>query len=603
MAKERAEIADEHKWNVASLYPSLEAWEKGFKALAKEKIQGVRFPEIQKFQGKMGESPDLLAKLLKAAFELERNIVKLYTYAHLRHDEDVVHDVHKNAYDRISLLYYEYDNETSWIQPELLQLDETTFQMYLKAPELKDYQIYLKKVYALKPHTLSSDKEALLALAGKALQTSQKAFSLLNDADLKFPQIETATGEKKDLSYGSYLLYMQSKDRTLRKNAFVELHKQYQQFENTICELINGQVQNHIFIAKARHYPSALHASLTPHQIDVDVYHNLIKTVRENIGNLHRYIKLRKKLLGVDQLHCHDLHVSLLPEFEKKYTFDEAKAAILESVSVMGRNYQATLEKGLGEERWVDLFENKRKRSGAYSSGCYDSIPFILMNFHGTLRDVMTLSHEAGHSMHSYLSNHSQPYQYSHYPIFLAEIASTFHEDLLFRYFVEKASSRQEKCYFLNQKIDDIRATLFRQTQFAEFELKLHVLGEQGIPLTPTTLKEAYRQLNIDYYGPDLTADPEIDVEFLRIPHFYYNFYVYQYATGISAASALVQHVLTEGESARDAYIKFLSSGSSKYPLELLQEAGVDMHSKEPIEKLLHRFNGFVTELEKEMQC
>ncbi|WP_420422678.1 oligoendopeptidase F [Simkania sp.] len=511
--------------------------------------------------------------------------------------------MHKNAYDRISLLYYEYDNETSWIQPELLQLDDVTFQTYLKAPELKDYQVYLNKVYALKPHTLSSDKEALLSLAGKALQTPQKAFSLLNDADLKFPQIETETGEKKDLSYGSCLLYMQSKDRTLRKNAFVELHKQYEQLENTICELINGQVQNHIFMAKARHYPSALHAALTPHQIDIDVYHNLINTVRENIGCLHRYIKLRKKLLGVDQLHCHDLHVSLVPEFEKKYTFDEAKTAILESVSVMGSDYQAALEKGLGEERWVDLFENKRKRSGAYSSGCYDSIPFILMNFHGTLRDVMTLSHEAGHSMHSYLSNHGQPYQYSHYPIFLAEIASTFHEDLLFRYFVEKASSHQEKCYFLNQKIDDIRSTLFRQTQFAEFELKLHVLAEQGIPLTPTTLKEAYRQLNIDYYGPDLTADPEIDVEFLRIPHFYYNFYVYQYATGISAASALVQRVLAEGESARDAYTKFLSSGSSKYPLELLQEAGVEMHSKEPIEKLLNRFDGFVTDLEKEMQC
>lgn len=601
MAKERTEIADEYKWNVASLFPTLEAWEQGYKALAKEKVQGKRFPEIHRFQGEMQEGPAQLAELLKAAFELERSIVKLYTYAHLRHDEDVVHDTHKNAYDRISLLYYEYDNETSWIQPELLQLDDATFQKYLKAPELKGYHVYLEKVYALKPHTLTSDKEALLSLAGKALETPQKAFSLLNDADLKFPQIETEKGEKKDLSYGSYLLYMQSKDRTLRKNAFVELHKQYEKFENTICELISGQVQKYHFLAKARNYPSDLHAALTPHQIDTDVYHNLINTVRENIGCLHRYVKLRKKLLGVDQLHCHDLHVSLVPEFEKKYTFEEAKAAILESVSVMGPEYQAALERGLGKERWVDLYENERKRSGAYSSGCYDSVPFILMNFHGTLRDVMTLSHEAGHSMHSYLSNKGQPYQYSHYPIFLAEIASTFHEDLLFRHLIKGASSHQEKCYFLNQKIDDIRATLFRQTQFAEFELKLHVLVEQRIPLTPTTLKEAYRQINIDYYGPDLTADPEIDVEFLRIPHFYYNFYVYQYATGISAASALVERVLDEGDTARDAYAKFLSSGSSKYPLELLQEAGVNMHNKEPVEKLLRRFDGFVTELEKEM--
>jgi len=603
MAKERKEIADEHKWNVESLYSSLDAWEEGYKSLAREKQQGIRFPTVKKYQGKIHESPQKLAELLKHAFELERTIVKLYTYAHLRHDEDVVHDQHKSAHDRISLLYYEYDNETSWIQPELLQLDEETFQKYLKAPELRDYHVYLKKVYALKPYTLTSDKEALLSLAGKALETPQKAFSLLNDADLKFAKIKTDKGEEKDLTYGSYLLYMQSKDRTLRKNAFVELHNQYEKFENTICELISGQVQTHIFKAKARNYPSALHASLTPHQIDVEVYHNLIGTVRENISSLHRYIGIRKKLLGVESLHCHDLHVSLVPEFEKKYTYEEAKKAILESVAIMGPEYQQALEKGLGEERWVDLYENERKRSGAYSSGCYDSSPYILMNFHGTLRDVMTLSHEAGHSMHSYLSNKNQPYQYSHYPIFLAEIASTFHEDLLFRYLIEKASSHQEKCYFLNQKIDDIRSTLFRQTQFAEFELKLHLLAEQGIPLTPTTLKEAYRQLNIDYYGPELTADPEIDVEFLRIPHFYYNFYVYQYATGISAASALVEKVLDEGASARDAYIKFLSSGSSQYPLDLLKEAGVDMRSKESIERLLRRFDGFVIELENEMKC
>lgn len=601
MAKKREQIAPESKWNVESLYPNLEAWENDYQALAQDKVDGVRFPKLAQFKGSIGESPEKLAQLLKESFHLERSIVKLYTYAHLRHDEDVVNDVHKNAYDRISLLYYDYDNESSWIQPEMLQLDEATFQNYLKAPILKDFQVFLGKVYALKPYTLSSDKEALLALSGKALQTPQKAFSLLNDADLKFPQIETEKGEKKDLTYGSYLLYLQSKDRTLRKNAFVTLHQQYEKFENTICELINGQVQSHVFLAKARGYPSSLHAALTPHQIDPAVYHNLIATVREKMGCLHRYMHLRKKIMGVEHLHCHDLHVSLVDEFEKKYAYEEAKDFILQSVAIMGPKYQEALEKGLGKERWVDLYENENKRSGAYSSGCFDSVPFILMNFHGTLRDVMTLSHEAGHSMHSYLTNQKQPYQYSHYSIFLAEIASTFHEDLLFRFLLDRASSHDEKCYILNQKIDDIRATLFRQTQFAEFELKLHELAEQGVPLTPTSLKEAYRQLNIDYYGPALTVDPEIDVEFLRIPHFYYNFYVYQYATGISAASAFTAKVLEEGDAARDAYVRFLSSGASKYPLELLTEAGVDMREKAPIEKLLERFDGLVAQLEKEI--
>lgn len=601
MAQERSEIADEHKWNVEALYKDLATWNKEFNDLAGEKKEGCRFPEIKKMKGSISEGAEKLVKLLEISFKIERSIMKLYTYAHLRHDEDVVNDKHKNAYDRISLLYHEYDNETSWIQPEILQLDDVKFQNYLKATELKDYHVYLQKIYELKPHTLSEDKEALLSLAGKALETPQKAFSLLNDADLKFPDIDSGEGEKKALSYGSYLLYMQSKDRSLRKNAFTKLHQEYEKFENTICELINGQVQKYTFLAKARNYPSSLHAALHPHQIDPKVYHNLIQTVRENISSLHRYMHLRKKLLGVDELHFYDLHVSLVPEFEKKYSFEEAKDYILQSISGMGAEYQKILEKGFGTEKWVDLYENNRKRSGAYSSGCYDSSPYILMNFHGTLRDVMTLSHEAGHSMHSYHSNKGQLYQYSQYPIFLAEIASTFHEDLLFRFLYEKASSHKEKCYFLNQKIDDIRATLFRQTQFAEFEIKLHSLVEQGTPLTPATLKEAYRQLNIDYYGPALTIDPEIDVEFLRIPHFYYNFYVYQYATGISAASTLVEQVLSDGDVARDAYLKFLSSGSSKYPLDLLKDVGVDMQTKEPIVKLLKRFDGFVAQLEKEM--
>lgn len=601
MTKKRSEIPKEYKWNVESLYPSLEAWESKYQLLAREKIQNVRFPEIAKMRGKISEGPEKLAELLNRLFDLNRSIDKLYTYAHLRHDEDVVNDRHKNAYDRISLLFYEYNNETSWINPEILQLDKVTFERYLEANVLKDYREFLKKIYALKPYTLSADQEALITLSERALKTPKKAFGLLNNADLTFPQVETETGEKKELTYGSYLLYLQSKDRTLRKNTLLTLHRQYKAFENTICELINGHVQKCLFLAKARGYPSSLHAALIPHQIDPLVYHNLIASVRENISSLHRYMSLRKKLMKVKTLHCYDLHVSLVPTFEKTYTFEEAKESILKSVAVMGTDYQKILEKGLGEERWVDLYENTCKRSGAYSSGCYDSFPYILMNFHGTLRDVMTLSHEAGHSMHSYFTHKKQPYQYSNYSIFLAEVASTFHEDLLFRFLMKETLSPEERLYILNQKIDDIRATLFRQTQFAEFELKLHSLAEQGVPLTPASLKMIYRELNHDYYGPDLVIDSEIEVEFLRIPHFYSNFYVYQYATGISAASALVETVLNEGDRARDAYLKFLSSGSSQYPLDLLKEAGVDMRSGEVVKQLLNRFDQLVTQLETEM--
>jgi len=603
MAKKRNEVEKQDKWNVENLFLNLEAWEQAFQGLTKGKTESKRWPELAKYQEKLGEGAKTLSTLLKKTFNIERELMKLYTYAHLRHDEDVAYEPHKDIFDRISLLYFDFQNETSWVQPEILQLPEATFEDYLKDAALKDHSIYLQKISALKPYTLTVDKEHLISLAGKALETPEKAFGVFNNADLKFGTIEDEKGKTKELTHGTYGLYLQSKDRTLRKNATLQLHQKYGEFENTVAELINGQVQHHVFEAKARHYPSCLHAALTPHQIPVEVYHNLIATVRKNLSVLHRYVSLRKKHLGVDRLHFHDLYVSLVPDFEKHYSFAEAEQLVLTSIQPLGDAYHQTLKKGLEEELWVDRFENERKRSGAYSSGCYDSFPYILMNFQGTLRDVMTLAHEAGHSMHSYHSNHNQPYEYSHYPIFVAEVASTFNEELLFRTLLEKAVSKEERCYLLNQKIDDIRATLFRQTQFAEFELHLHTLAEKGVPLTATSLKTAYRKLNEDYYGPDLFIDPEIDVECLRIPHFYYNFYVYQYATGISAAYALVEHLMKEGEAARKDYLQFLSSGSSRYPVDLLKMAGVDMGESAPIQTLIDRFAALIEEFESEFSA
>lgn len=600
MAKERKEVEIDDQWDVASLYPSLEAWKEDFSELTKDRTEKGCWPHLGSYQGKIGEDSGKLTSLLNDTLEIERRLYKLYTYAHLRHDEDVSNETYKEVYDKISLLYYDFQNETSWVQPEILQLPEETLETYLKDAKLESHHIYLKKLSVLKPHTLSADKEHLLSLAGKALQAPQKTFGVFNNADLKFGMIEDEKGQEVELTHGSYGLYLQSKDRTLRKNAVLGLHRRFQEFENTVSELLNGQVQTDVFEAKARHYSSSLDAALTPHQIDPEVYHNLIATVRKNLPVLHRYVSLRKKFLGYEKLHFYDLYVSLIPKFEKHYSYPEAVQLVLDAVKPLGNEYHQILAKGLGEERWVDRYENARKRSGAYSSGCYDSIPYILMNYNGTLRDVMTLAHEAGHSVHSHYSNQHQPFQYSNYPIFVAEVASTFNEELLFRHLMENAATPEERCYLLNQKIDDIRATLFRQTQFAEFELMTHTLAEKGVPLTAASLKEIYRKLNEDYYGPDLVIDPEIEVEFLRIPHFYTSFYVYQYATGISAANALVERLMKEGDKAREDYLKFLSSGSSKYPVELLEIAGVNMRESTPIQTLIDRFSELVNEFEDE---
>lgn len=603
MAKERKEVSAKDTWDVDSLYPNFEAWEKDFEELTKNKSSEMRWPHIAEYQGKIGENSSHLSGLLNETNQIARRLSKLYTYAHLRHDEDVANEKHKDAYDRISLLYFDFQNETSWVQPEILQLPEETFHSYLKDKTLADHHIHLEKLSALKPHTLTSDKEHLLSLSGKALDTSEKAFSILNNAEIPLGTAKDEKGKEHEITHGSYGLCLQSNDRTLRKNMGIQYHTAFKNFENTLAQLLNGQVQAHIFEAKARSYPSALHAALTPHQIDVEVYHNLVSAVRENLSALHKYIALRKKLLGVDTYHFYDQYVSLVPNFEREYSYSEGVDLVLEAVKPLGKDYHEVLTKGLGPERWVDRYENARKKSGAYSSGCYDSVPYILMNYKGILRDVFTLAHEAGHSVHSYHSNKGQPFQYAHYPIFVAEVASTFNEELLFRYLMERAESPQEKCYLLNQKLDDIRATLFRQTQFAEFELTMHEYGEKGIPLTAATLKEAYHQLNSAYYGKDFTNDQILDAECFRIPHFYYNFYVYQYATGISAANALVERLVSEGETAQKDYLNFLSSGSSRYPVDLLEMAGVNMREKEPIEKLIHRFSSLVDQFEKEIKA
>lgn len=598
MAKERSEVAKEDCWNVEALYPNLEAWEKEYRE-AGLNVEKPTWPKITQYQGKLAESPQTFKNALEEILNTGRKLSALYTYAHLRHDENITDEKHKAAYKKIVNCLTEFGFACAWFEPELLSLPDDVIQKAMNSKELKDYKFHIEKIVRIKKHMLSKEQEELLAMAGNALQAPHRAFSAINDADFKFGSVEDNKGKKLDLTHASFGIFVRSHDRALRKNAFTQMHGKYHSYQNTLCELLNGETQGHVFNARARNFSSCLEAALFPKNIDTKVYHSLIQAVSENIHALHRYIALREKVLGIGQLHLYDMHVPLTSEIDIKMSYKEAEDIVIESVKPLGSEYQEILQKGLKEQRWADRYENKGKRSGAYSSGCFDSMPYILMNYKELLRDVFTLAHEAGHSMHSYYSHKNQLYQYSDYPIFLAEVASTFNEELLMRLLLQQAASKAEKIYLINQKIEDIRGTLFRQTMFAEFELFLHEMAEKNVPLTPELLNKKYHELNAKYFGPNVALDAEGDSEWARIPHFYYNFYVFQYATGISAALALADRVVNGGEKERDQYLSFLKAGSSKYPIDILIDAGVDMRTPEPVTSAIHKFDTLVTELEK----
>ncbi len=598
MLKERAVVDPIDCWNVEMLYPNAEEWERAFNN-AFGSTSGTRWPALAAYKGRLGESAELLKAALDQLMAIDRQLSKLYTYAHLRHDEDIVNDVFKSAHASITNILHEFSQEAAWFDPELLSLSDQRIAQYLEDPVLADYRFHIEKIVRLKKHTLTPDKEELMALAGPALQSAHKAFSSMNDADFVFGSVLNGAGEEKSLTHGLYSLYMRDQDRVLRKNAFTAYHQKYIDFENTMCELITGLVQKHRFNARGRNYQTCLDAALFAHNIDGSVYHALIEAVHAGISSLHSYAALRKKVLGVETLHLYDMYVPLIKQMEVNIPYKEAEELIIASVAPLGESYRNALQKGLQEQRWVDRYENKNKRSGAYSSGCFDSCPYILMNYKGLLKDAFTLAHEAGHSMHSLLTRSHQPYQYADYSIFVAEVASTFNEELLMQLLLERAKTKEEKIYLINQKVEDIRTTLFRQTMFAEFELRLHALVEKGTPLTPRLLKEEYRQLNAFYFGSEVCIDHEAEIEWARIPHFYYNFYVYQYATGISASLALAERVRQGGDAEREAYLSFLKGGSTKYPIEMLKMAGVDMRSPEPVKKAIAQFAQLVGELER----
>lgn len=602
--KERNEVTQENYWNVQAMYPSFQDWEKDFSQFfPPEKLKAdIKWPDLHQYKGQLKNGDEILKQVLELIFQINRKIEFLYTYAHLRHDEDIVNDAHKAAIQRITTVAFEFQKELAWFEPEILSLPQDILDRYLNSSLLAPYQFYLKKIVRLKPHTLSVEQEELLALAGKSLETAPRAFSAYNNADIKFGTIKNDKGEDKELSHGLYNLYIRDQDRTLRKNAFKGLSSKFFDLENTLSELISGLVESHIFSARARKYDNCLHAALFPKDVPLSVYYSLIKAVREGLKSLHRYVDLRKRILKLDEIHLYDMYVPLVPAVDIKMSYEEAEELTIQSSSALGSEYQQILTKGLRQDKWVDRFENRNKRSGAYSSGCYDSYPYILMNFRGILKDTFTLAHEAGHSMHSFLSNHNQPYHYASYPIFVAEVASTFNEELLMHLLINRAQTKEEKAFLINEKIEDIRGTLFRQTMFAEYELKIHQMAESGIPLTPTLLKDEYRKLNEDYFGKEAFIDQEIQIEWARIPHFYYNFYVYQYATGISAALSLAEKILNGTEQQKKetqtAYLNFLKSGGSKFPIDLLKTAGVDVTSNEPVNAAIRTFDSLITQLE-----
>lgn len=599
----REQIPSGDRWDVEAIYPSWDQWEADVCSWGREG-QKIHWPEIEAFREDWSATPHRFREFLDLMFKIDRSLSKLYTYAHLRHDEDVGDDRAKGAYMRMMTLLYAFKQETAWVEPEILQLPEEQWLELIESEVLNEYRIHLDRIVRWKPHTLSAREEHLLALSGNALETAQKAFGALNNADMKFPPVVDSQGQSRELTHGKYGLYLRDQDRKVREGAFKNLHQVFSSHENTLCELLNGQIQRHLFGARARHFSSCLEAALFPYRIDTSVYTSLIEAVRRHLPSLHRYVALRKKVIGLPELHLYDLQVPLVRDVSMKFSYEEACEHIIASVAILGPEYQKALQKGLTEERWVDRYENQRKRSGAYSSGCYDTAPYILMNYHGSYNDLMTLTHEAGHSMHSLYANQSQPYHYAQYSIFVAEVASTFHEELLFRHLLAHYTKPEEQTFLINQKIDDTRATLIRQTLFAEFELRLHEWAERGVPFTPSLLKEEYLRLNREYFGAEVSLDKEVEIEWARIPHFYYNFYVYQYATGISAAHALAEQVFSEAcekgaqhAGARERYLQFLSGGSRLYPLDLLKAAGVDMTKPEPIEMAMRRFDNLVTQL------
>ncbi len=589
----RSEIKVEDTWKLEDIFASDDAWEKEF-----EEVKAL-IPQMEKFKGKLGESAQTLYDALQEQDELTMRVSKLYTYAHMRYDQDTTNSFYQGLNDRIKTLYTQIASALSYVTPEILSIEESKIKQYMaEHKELKLYAHALDEITRERPHILSESEEALLAQASEVLGSSSNTFGMLNNADLEFPSIKDENGEEVEITHGRYIRFLESSDRRVREEAFKAVYETYGKFKNTFASTLSGTVKKDNFSARVRHYNSARHSALSTNNIPEEVYDNLVKTVNDNLHLLHRYIDLRKKVLGIEELHMYDLYTPLVKDVKMEVTYEEAKDYILKGLKPLGEDYLNVLKEGF-ENRWVDVHENKGKRSGAYSSGTYGTNPYILMNWQDNVNNLFTLAHEFGHSVHSYYTRKTQPYPYGDYSIFVAEVASTCNEALLNDYLLKTIDDEKQRLYLLNHYLEGFRGTVFRQTMFAEFEHDVHVRAQNGEPLTPELLTKLYYDLNKKYFGDNLVIDEEIGLEWARIPHFYYNYYVYQYATGFSAAAALSKQILEEGDPAVERYVGFLKSGSSDYPIEVLKKAGVDMTTSQPIEEALAVFEEKLTEMER----
>lgn len=589
----RKEIEVAFTWAIEDLYQSDEKWQEEYEALQK------LLKEAAQYQGRLSKSADLLFDFLKLSDDIGKMLERVYVYANQKYHEDTTNAVYQDLSNKANVLEVQVSSALSFATPELLSIPEETIdQFYRDNDELKLYDFYIKDMIRQKPHVLSKEMESLLADAGEIADSAENIFSMFNNADIKFPEIKDEKGENIRITHGNFVKFLESDDRRVRQDAFKGVYDTFNNFRNTLAAAFSSNVKQESFFAKAKKYSSTLEKALNSGNIPSEVYTNLITAVHENMGLMYRYVKLRKKILGLSELHMYDLYTPLVSDIKMEVTFEEAKKIVAEGLAPMGKEYLKILKEGY-DHRWIDVYENENKRSGAYSWGAFGTHPYVLLNYNGTLDNVFTLAHEMGHAIHSYYSDQTQPYPYAGYKIFVAEVASTCNESLLINHMLETSKDKKIKAYLINHFLDKFKGTLFRQTMFAEFEMITHKMVEDGESLTADTLCKVYHDLNVLYFGDEIVIDPEIDMEWARIPHFYNAFYVYQYATGYSAAIALSERILKEGKPAVDDYIRFLSSGSSNYPIELLKAAGVDMSTKEPVNQALSLFSKLLDQLEE----
>ena len=589
----RAEIPESDKWDLTHLFSDVNKWQEDFACLQR------KYPKFEQWKGRVGESAQTLSAVLEFEKSLELKMERIYHFASLQAAEDSTNNEYLARIGQVQNLHTRVSEAAAFVVPEILAIDDEQFAKFVTDPLLNDWRIKLHKIRRMRPHVLSAPEERLLALSNVALSGYDDTFSQLTDVDMKFGVLVDNAGRERPLTQSSFSSFLVKRDPELRKRAFHQFYAEFRDHQYTLAASLAYSVKADVFHARARHYPSALEAALFPDDVPVAVYDGLIQSVHANLKPLFRYFDLRRRVLGLDQLHHYDTYVPLIPEIETRFTFNEAVGMVLDAFAPLGKEYVDVLTEGLGSRRWCDRYENKGKRSGAFSSGSYAAPPYILMNYkQDVFADVYTLAHEAGHSMHSWFSQNSQLFQDYEYPIFLAEVASTFNEELLTHHLLQTTSDPKMRAYIINRQIDDLRGTLFRQTMFTEFEKIIHAIEESGDALTLDVFKSEYHKLLETYFAQNFVIDSELDLECLRIPHFYHAFYVYKYATGISAAVALSQRVLSGQSGSVDSYLTFLRSGGSKFPLETLRVAGVDMTTPAPIESTLHLFERRLEELE-----